>query len=250
MSITASNANKEPSSAFKLPLMIIWSNLATPAPAPQMRVNLRRRRSSIISIEPYVARESIILYLHGGAYVTGGFRSHGGFACELGCRSGQKVCFVEYRLAPEYPAPTAVEDAMYAFEWLTNDRGYKPENVTLAGDSAGGALCLLLMLKLKKLGKPMPGGAYLMSPWTDMSASQPSFVSNADKDILLGNEPQILLWALGKSNMSDLSLEMLQSEDVSPLYAKDLTGSPFTSSTRTKRSETDLLAFYTQDFHH
>jgi acetyl esterase/lipase len=137
-----------------------------------------------------------------------------------------------------------VDDAVHTFKWLTEDRGYKPQNVTLAGDSAGGAVCLLLMLKLKKLNLPMPGGAFLMSPWTDMSVSQPSFASNAKTDVLLGNEPNILLWALGKSCLSELTMERLKSPDISPLYAEDLSGTscmPIEDSLRCKPFSDNIM---------
>jgi epsilon-lactone hydrolase len=64
----------------------------------------------------------------------------------------------DYRLAPEHPFPAAVDDIVCAYRWL-GDRGVPPDQVTIAGDSAGAALALSLMIRLKQDGQPQPGRA-------------------------------------------------------------------------------------------
>jgi epsilon-lactone hydrolase len=109
-----------------------------------------------------------ILYLHGGGYVAG---SAFGYQPLTGCladAAGTSVLIADYRLAPEYPFPAAVEDAVRAYLWMV-DKGTDPAAITVAGDSAGAGLALSLLLTLKQEGLGMPGGCVLMCPWIDLS---------------------------------------------------------------------------------
>lgn len=72
---------------------------------------------------------------------------------------------LEYRLAPETRFPGSLHDAVSAYFRLVDDLHISPENIIIAGDSAGGGLSLALMLYLRDNDYPMPGGAILMSPW-------------------------------------------------------------------------------------
>jgi epsilon-lactone hydrolase len=111
-----------------------------------------------------------ILYLHGGGYLTGsafGYRPMTGCLADA-ARSG--VLVPDYRLAPEYPFPAAVEDAVRAYLWLL-DQGTDAARVTVAGDSAGAGLVLSLLLTLRRQSLQMPGAAVLLCPWTDLSTA-------------------------------------------------------------------------------
>ncbi len=72
-----------------------------------------------------------------------------------------------YRLAPEYPYPAALEDALSAYRRMLER--FDAQNITLAGESAGGGLCYCLCLRLKALGLPQPGRIVAVSPWTDLT---------------------------------------------------------------------------------
>ena len=72
---------------------------------------------------------------------------------------------IDYRLAPETCFPGPLHDVVSAYLRLVEDLHVPAENVVLAGDSAGGGLCLALMLYLRDNGYPLPGGAILFSPW-------------------------------------------------------------------------------------
>lgn len=72
---------------------------------------------------------------------------------------------IDYRLAPETCFPGPLHDVLSAYLRLTEDLHVPPENVVLAGDSAGGGLCLALLLYLRDNDYPLPGGAILFSPW-------------------------------------------------------------------------------------
>ena len=110
-----------------------------------------------------------ILYLHGGGYVMGSLDTHHSLMARLSVSCRAVVLGLDYRLAPEYPYPAAVEDAVSAFENLAGDIG--ADHIMIAGDSAGGGLSVACMLALKEKGVAMPGCSALLSPWTDLTAS-------------------------------------------------------------------------------
>lgn len=122
-----------------------------------------------------------ILYLHGGGYVTGGEPYVSGVAARLCDGLSLPVYAPVYRLAPEHPHPAATEDALAAWEQLLS-MGYAPDRILLAGESAGGGLCLALCLMLKAAGRPLPAGQILLSPWVDLTHSGDSISNNADTD--------------------------------------------------------------------
>lgn len=112
-----------------------------------------------------------ILQLHGGAY-TRSLKDNGvtyrRAAVQYAKLSGAGVLTVDYRVAPEYPYPAALEDALFAYQWLL-DQGIPPEGIIIAGDSAGGGLTLALTLYLRDNGFPLPAALITMSPWTNLS---------------------------------------------------------------------------------
>ncbi len=123
----------------------------------------------------------IILYLHGGGYVCGGIEYARGFASILASKCGIKVFTVAYSLAPEAPFPTQIDEALIAYDHLLS-LGYRPNEIILCGESAGGGLCYSLCLKLKELQREMPAGIIAISPWTDLTSSGESYTKNRRKD--------------------------------------------------------------------
>ncbi len=107
-----------------------------------------------------------VLYLHGGAFCLGSPHTHRSITTRLARAAGAVVAVPDYRLAPEHPYPAALDDARACYQALLA-RGVAPERIVLAGDSAGGALAMALLLSLKRAGQPMPAGALLISPVTD-----------------------------------------------------------------------------------
>lgn len=128
-------------------------------------------------------RDGLILYLHGGAYVMGGMRTHRALLARLCRLSGLRGALPGYRLAPEHPFPAAVEDAEAVWHDL-RARGHAAEQILLAGDSAGGGLALALLARILETGET-PGGLVAFSPWTDMTLSGESLHTNAEADPLL-----------------------------------------------------------------
>ncbi len=123
----------------------------------------------------------IVLYLHGGGYTAGGLNYAKGFATILAAKCGIRVLCAAYRLAPEYPAPTALEDSLDVYGYLLSS-GYAPSDILLCGESAGGGLCYALCQKLRDKGRTVPAGIIAISPWTDMTASGASYVTNEKRD--------------------------------------------------------------------
>ncbi len=109
-----------------------------------------------------------LLYLHGGGYTIGSIRSYRNMVSHLASASRCRALLVEYRLAPENRFPCAVEDAVTSYRWLLS-RGYDPEDIAIAGDSAGGGLAAATLVSLRDAGDPLPAAAMLLSPWTDLT---------------------------------------------------------------------------------
>src|SRR6266850_595409 len=99
--------------------------------------------------------DNVILYFHGGVYVIGTAAASVPLVSELARRTGAKALTVDYRLAPEHPYPSAVEDARAAYEGLL-DQGLEPSQIALAGESAGGGLAVATMLALRAARTPLP----------------------------------------------------------------------------------------------
>ncbi|WP_238421901.1 alpha/beta hydrolase [Gordonia sp. 'Campus'] len=120
---------------------------------------------------PGVRRDGpVILYVHGSAFVLLSARSHRALVSRLSDRTGLPVFSVDYRLAPEHPFPAATEDVRAAYDFVLG-RGSvdKPDEVIVAGDSAGAHLCVDLALQLVRSGSRTPAGLVLFSPLIDLT---------------------------------------------------------------------------------
>lgn len=124
----------------------------------------------------------IILYFHGGGYVAGSPETHLGMIGRLSGLAGVEVAAPNYPLAPEFHFPAAFEDACQAWARLS-ELGYRPTDIVLGGDSAGGGLALALLGHLCRVGTP-PAAAFALSPWCDLSLSGNSLHRNAGSDVL------------------------------------------------------------------
>lgn len=130
------------------------------------------------------ARDQIILYCHGGGYTSGNLGYAQPLAAKLALATGYEVLSFEYRLAPEYPYPAALSDALSVWDSLMH-LGFGARDVIVAGDSAGGNLALCLTLRLKEQERRLPRALVLLSPWTDMTHSGKSYAGNAELDPIL-----------------------------------------------------------------
>jgi acetyl esterase/lipase len=111
---------------------------------------------------------SVVLYVHGGAFVAGSTRSHRGLVAEISARSGRSCFSVSYRLAPEHRFPAAADDVLRAYSWLLA-HDLDPQQIVVMGDSAGGHLALGLGPRAIRAGLPVPAGIVAFSPVVDVS---------------------------------------------------------------------------------
>lgn len=114
-------------------------------------------------------RPRAVLYLHGGAYLVGSPQSHKGLTAYLARDAAAVVYSLDYPLAPEHPHPAALNATVAAYRDLL-DQGWKPEQLTIAGDSAGGGLALAACQALIAADPTTrPGALALISPAVDLT---------------------------------------------------------------------------------
>jgi len=159
-----------------------------------------------------------IYYIHGGGYVACSPRTHRGLTTHLSRAASAKVFSLDYRLAPEHKFPAALEDAVNGYRWLL-ESGEQPGNIIVGGDSAGGGLAAAFLIAVRDLGLPLPAGAFLLSPWTDLAATGRSLITNESADPMLSGK---MTGRLAKLYYGDASPK---DPLVSPLYG-DLIGLP------------------------
>ena len=122
------------------------------------------------SIAPGSDASRILMFFHGGGYCSGSILSHRRMVTEAGRVAGTRTLAVGYRLAPEHPFPAALDDALTAWRFLRNE-GVEAGRIGIGGDSAGGGLTVALINRLRDAGEELPGCAWLVSPWTDLTMS-------------------------------------------------------------------------------
>jgi len=127
----------------------------------------------------------VVLYLHGGAFVLGGPRTHQGLAGYLAREIGGPVHLVDYRLAPEHPYPAGRDDALAAYRGLL-DLGVDPGRIVVAGDSAGGVMTTDLGLDLAGGAGPLPAGLVLLSAAFALDAERAAGVGADDTLVSAG----------------------------------------------------------------
>ena len=163
----------------------------------------------------------MLVYLHGGGWVSGDLDTHDGPCRLLAAEGGALVLAVDYRRAPEHRFPAAVDDALAAFEWAVDnasDLGADPARIAVGGDSAGANLAAVVSRLTRDGGGQTPAMQLLIYPVTDLSVKRPSyhrfaegfFLNEADmdwyRDHYLGDE------------------QAVDDPRVSPLLAPDLAG--------------------------
>ncbi|QRV97947.1 carbohydrate esterase family 10 protein [Ceratobasidium sp. AG-Ba] len=140
--------------------------------------------------EPEMDDMRCMLYIHGGGYYFGSIDQQRYCMQRYARKMGGRVFAVNYRLAPQYPFPCALQDCLAAYLYLIRPPpGAKhlpvpPSMVIIAGDSAGGGMTLALLQIIRDVGLPAPAGGVLISPWCDLTHSFPSVLTNTATDII------------------------------------------------------------------
>jgi monoterpene epsilon-lactone hydrolase len=160
----------------------------------------------------------VILFLHGGGYISGSIASHRHMIAQAGREAGARTLALGYRLAPEHPFPAALEDAVGAYRYLLA-QGFAPGNIVMAGESAGGGLAVAALVTLRDAGSPLPGCTWLSSPWVDLEMSGQTMTTKAAVDPMI-QKPYLEELARAYLNGADA-----RGPVASPLYA-DLIGLP------------------------
>jgi acetyl esterase/lipase len=161
--------------------------------------------------------DHILIYIHGGGHIMGSVNTHRLYTLAIAKLTNLRVLSINYRLAPEYPHPAALNDCVSVYKWILS-LGFKPNKVIISGDSAGGYYTLLTLLKLRDEGIALPLGALCFSPSTDMAQIGASVKKNCYTDLILGDTGYIWWINTHIANADPFA------GSVSPLYAelKDL----------------------------
>ena len=188
--------------------------------APQLLSVVTDQLIANVPVRVYQAEASadcpIVVYAHGGRFISGNLETHDSFCRQLAKRSGARLVAVNYRLAPEHLFPTALEDFYAVVESLAN-AGSK---VAVAGDSAGGNLAAAACLKARDEGLDAIRCHLLLYPMLDAMASLPSH-SDFTKGFGPGSADMLRGWLEYAPEWIDRKEPLL-----SPLWAGDLRGLP------------------------
>lgn len=155
---------------------------------PKRRVKLEPLKVANMKAEWVIPdnldNDRVVLYIHGGAYNHGSIKSHRNIATRLALECKSKVFTFEYRLAPEFPFPAAIEDAVTIYSYLRLS-GIPANKIVICGDSAGGGLSLATLVRLRDNDLPLPLAAICFSPWADLEASHPDMPSKEEVDPMI-----------------------------------------------------------------
>ncbi|MBV9655124.1 MAG: alpha/beta hydrolase [Acetobacteraceae bacterium] len=137
------------------------------------------------TVTPEADPSRVLLFLHGGGYVSGSIASHRSMVAEAGRQAKARTLALGYRLAPEHPYPAALEDALAGFRFLVAS-GFDPGRIALSGDSAGGGITVATLVTLRDNREALPGCAWCISPWVDLEMTGASMSGKARIDPLIG----------------------------------------------------------------
>ena len=200
----------------------LFAKLVTPSLGIRsVALNIHGLPAEWVSLEHGHDRRHAVLYCHGGGYTCGQLGYARILASKLALCTGYDVLSFEYRLAPEAPYPSAIDDALRVWDYLMY-MGIGARDVIVAGDSAGGNLALELALAVKAQGRSQPRALVLMSPWTDMTMQGASYQKCAALDPMLTHDYIDSCRTAYRGANSTLEWE---NPSLSPLFA-DLRGLP------------------------
>lgn len=155
----------------------------------------------------------IMLHLHGGGYFSGSAEMYRAFVSNL-CKKLQVHAYsISYRLVPQHPYPAALDDAYAAYKWLLKEQSIQAERIIILGDSAGGGLALALLHRIGNNSLAQPKCAISISPWTDLTLSNDSYVTNRENDAFFNfaNLKESARLYIGKNSAKN--------PEISPIFA-------------------------------
>ncbi|MFE2432183.1 alpha/beta hydrolase [Streptomyces sp. NPDC059373] len=167
--------------------------------------------------------DKALLHFHFGGSVAASIASDRKAAGHIAKAAGARSLVVGFRLAPEHPHPAQIDDAETAYRWLLA-QGYEPRNIGSTGHSIGGTLAVALPLRLLAKGEATPGAIVSISPWTDLTISNPKVDENEEHDKMLSRD---ILEQFRAAWLQDPGVDFAD-PDISIVNA-DLTGLPPTA---------------------
>jgi acetyl esterase/lipase len=174
---------------------------------------------------PRDARAGVLLYVHGGGFVSCSPRTHRPLTAALARRTRRRVFAVDYRRAPESRFPAALDDVVVAYRWLHETQAAR--RVAVAGDSAGGGLALSLAVRVRDerssgersrdAALPAPACVVGFSPWTDLAGAGASARENDRRDAMF-RTPNIADFAGAYLGPAGSAADPLASPVYAPLH--------------------------------
>ena len=198
--------------------------LAAPGRAMRRRMHIRQEEHAgrpVFNLRSQPDPERYILYIHGGAYVLGIQSVYWKFLSDITDQTNAEMVVACYPLAPESDWQSSYDWMMKIYEDLAVRTDTK--NITIMGDSAGAGFTLGFTQMLRDTGKDLPGKLVLLSPWLDVTMTDPMQPAIERKDRILGIAGLKAAgeWWAGESGQTD-------SSPVSPLFG-DISGLPHIS---------------------
>jgi monoterpene epsilon-lactone hydrolase len=141
-----------------------------------------------ITADSWRENGKVLVYVHGGGYVTGG--AEFGLGGWVSGETGLRVVSVGYTLAPEAKWDHISDEVVSVLHAL-EEKGYAPKDIAVLGDSAGGGLAAGAVLKMRDRGFGIPGALVLWSPWADITETGDTYCTLRNADPLL--DYQVLL---------------------------------------------------------
>lgn len=162
--------------------------------------------------------DAVLMYIHGGAYIVGRPDGYHGIGGNYAKMLGARVYMPDYRLAPEHRFPASIDDTLRAYEWLL-EQNIAASKIAFAGESAGGAMVVSVMVAAKSKGLPLPAVGSSISPWANLEHTGAS-MSNREGLDPLNSKP--VLDILARAFLGDT---LANHPLASPVFA-DVTGLP------------------------
>jgi acetyl esterase len=175
------------------------------------------------TLVPIATPRGVLVYYHGGGWVIGSIDESDTVARKLAERTSCAVVLVDYRLAPEHPYPTAVDDAYAALEWVGQNLSAIAGDdapLVVAGDSAGGNLAAVVAIRSRDRGGPPIALQALIYPVTDADFSRPSY-TDPENQLMLTRDGMMWFWDHYVPEQDQRA-----EPDASPLHTENLSGLP------------------------
>ena len=148
---------------------------------------------------PGARPDRVVIHFHSGGYVQGSANGYRNFAYRLSQVTGATVIVPDFRLAPDYLYPAAVEDAEAVYRWALEQ--WAPSDIVISGDSAGGGLAMATLLLIRDKGLSKPAAGVGISPLLDLAGEGDSTRTNADSDPLIDRK---MIVEMGKVYIGDI----------------------------------------------